>query len=288
MDDVFEQSRQRLFGLAYRITGSISDSEDILQECFLRWQAKTGTIESDQAWLTTVVTRLALDHIKSAEEKRKSYIGPWLPEPLSEPHDEPDSLHELDQSITMALLVIMDQLSASERAAYILHDLFDYSFDEVASILDKSSAACRKLASRGRAKVQEQPTVSTVPTEQHTAMIDAFFNATRQADSEGLLKLLSKDVIFHSDGGGKAVAGRRIFSGQADVADWIERVLFKFFHQQDADITFKPHWFNGAPGMLVFHKGLLVTAFNFTIDDTGIRHIYALRNPDKLHFLTYH
>lgn len=288
MDKIFEQSRQRLFGLAYRITGSISDSEDILQECFLRWQAETNVIRSDQAWLTTVVTRLALDHIKSAEEKRKSYIGPWLPEPLAEPQDEPDSLHELDQSITLALLVVLDQLSASERAAYILHDLFDYSFDEIAAILDKSSAACRKLASRGRAKVQEQPTVSSVPTEQHNAMIEAFFNATRQADSEGLLKLLSKDVIFHSDGGGKAAAGRRIFQGQAEVLDWIERVLFRFFHQPDADIQFKQHWFNGAPGMLVFHEGQLVTAFNFTVDDSGIRHIYALRNPDKLRFLLTH
>lgn len=279
----FEHNRRRLFGLAYRITGSVAEAEDILQEAYLRWSEHAAAVATPAAWLNTMVTRLAIDHSKRASEKRKLYVGPWLPEPLADHHLEPDTIHELDQSVTMALLVVLDQLPPAERAAFVLHDLFDFSFDDIAAMLDKNPAACRKLASRGRSKVKQQPTVSTVAPSRHQAVVQAFFNATRQADTAGLVKLLCDDVVFKADGGGKATAARRVLQGRDAVLDWIQRVLYAAW--QDAEVSAQLRWFNGAAGLLVYHRDRLEAAFSFTVDEQGIRHIYALRNPDKLAWL---
>ncbi|MEE2733252.1 MAG: RNA polymerase sigma factor SigJ [Pseudomonadota bacterium] len=284
----FNQHRQPLLGLAYRIVGSVHEAEDILQETFLRWSQHREQIQNPFAWLSTVVTRLALDHCKSAEEKRKQYLGPWLPEPLLDNHTDPAQLHQLDQSITLALLVVLDRLSPAERAAFILHDLFDIAFDDIAIMLDKSAAACRQLARRGRTKLNATPVASTVSSEHHMQMAEAFFNATRLGDTDTLMHLLSEDVIFHSDGGGKAAAARRVLSGREAVLDWIGRAITPNLRQAGANLHHRQLWFNGAPGLLLFAGSELVTAFQFVIDAQGIQGIYALRNPDKLRLLLEH
>ncbi|MBA55083.1 MAG: hypothetical protein CMK89_11565 [Pseudomonadales bacterium] len=280
----FNEHRQSLLGLAYRIVGSVSDAEDILQEAFIRWSQNAREVEKPFAWLSTVVTRLALDHCKTAEEKRKQYFGPWLPEPLVSDQEDPEQQHQLDQSLTMALLVVLDRLSPSERAAFILHDLFDFNFDDIAGMLDKSAAACRQLASRSRAKLSSTPVASTISGERHVAMAEAFFHAIRAGDTEALVNLLSEDVIFHSDGGGKAAAARQILEGRDTVVQWILRAISPNLDKAAQALSHQLRWFNGAPGLLLFVEGNPVTAFHFVISTEGIQAIYALRNPDKLRF----
>lgn len=283
--EIFNQQRPALMGLAYRIVGSVNGAEDIVQEAFIRWSRCETQVENPSAWLSTVVTRLALDHCKSAEETRRRYFGPWLPEPLINEKANPESLHELDQTITMALLVVLDQLSPGERAAFILHDLFDFHFEDIASMLGKSSAACRQLASRGRSRLGSAAVVSTVSSTKHIEVAEAFFNATRTGDTESLVKLLGEAVIFHSDGGGKAAAARKILQGSTVVMEWILRAITPNLMKAGASLNHRIQWFNGAPGLLLLVEGKLVTAFQFVINEQGIQGIYALRNPDKLRLL---
>ncbi len=282
----FEANRNKLLGIAYRITGSVSEAEDIVQETFIRWSNADATeIKNLDAWLCTITTRLSLDLLKSARHKRESYLGPWLPEPLIESKHEPEAAHEIDQTVTMALMVLLDQLSATERASYILHDLFNYSFNDVADILGQSVASCRKQASRGREKIHLEPKHSIASVDKHQKLISAFFKATRDADSEALLKLLSDDIVFHADGGGKASAAQDILTGRGEVMPWFNKVLspaFKYFEQKNEKRSIE--WFNGLPGLVLWQNGKAVSAFSFTIVDNKIRKIHALRNPDKLKF----
>ena len=281
---IFEANRDKLFGIAYRITGSITETEDIVQEAFIRWNKETGSeIQSPSAWLSTVVTRLSLDYLKSAHHQRQSYFGPWLPEPLIETKQEPEQAHEIDQTVTMALMVLLDQLSAAERASFILHDLFNYSFNDIAKMLERTPASCRKLASRSREKIRFEPTQSITTSEQHYQLIEAFFRATRDSDNETLLQLLSDDVIFHSDGGGKAAASPRVLAGLSDVLTWFNRVLTPAFGHWELKREKRTiEWFNGSPGLVLWQGSKAISAFSFDIENNKIKQIHVLRNPDKL------
>ena len=281
----FESERPLLMGLAYRMLGSRHAAEDIVQEAYLRWSKQHEVVANPRAWLSTVVTRLALDHCKSAEEQRKQYIGSWLPDPLCDSHTDPQHLLELDQSITMALLALLEQLTPGERAAFILHELFDFSFQDIAVMLDKPEATCRKLASRSRNRIRQQPVASSVKSNEHSAMVTAFFSAIREANTSELVTLLSEDIVFKADGGGKATAVRRILRGRSDVVDWIQRVMLPHYSDPGVMLSYRIQRFNGAPGLLIFEAHKLVTAFSFVVDESGIRQIDALRNPDKLQWL---
>lgn len=285
---IFERHRNKLIGIAYRITGSITEAEDIVQESFIRWnKVNPDEIQTPEAWLCTVVTRLSLDYVKSAQHQRQSYIGPWLPEPFIDFNQAPCAQHEIDQSITMALMVLLDQLSATERASYILHDLFDYSFNEVADILGRSSASCRKLASRSREKIHSKPKQAIASSMQYQQLIEAFFSATRDDNEAALLQLLSDDVVFYSDGGGKASAAPRILIGRSEVMAWFSRVLSPVFkHRQRRNEKRSIEWFNGSPGLVLWQGSEAISAFSFTIEDSAIKAIHALRNPDKLCLFT--
>lgn len=284
---VFESHRAGLTGLAYRITGSLSEAEDIVQEAFLRWyDANHDTIHSPFSWLARVVTRLALDYLKSAKVRRETYIGPWLPEPFTGHGPEGDL--ELDESVSMALMVLLERLSAGERAAFILHDLFRMDFAEVAATLDKSAAACRKLASRAREKLQfpatQREDARRQPSrDQYMRLTSAFFDATKKGAMADLERLLKDDVQFHSDGGGKATAARRVIIGRVDVASFIIKTVGRAIQEEEDELPeFRHVWFNGAPGWVLCVKNQPVTAFSFRMENGLIAGIYALRNPDKL------
>lgn len=281
--DTFESNRSKLLGLAYRITGSAFEAEDIVHETFLKWYAADHqVIEAPSSWLYTVTTRLAVDHLRSAAVKREEYIGPWLPEPFIETREQPEHSYEIDESITMALLVLLEALSPEERASYILHDLFHFGFEEISQILDKNSTACRKLASRARTKIDKDRIRYSHDTVEHQEVIHAFFSAVKRGDLSTLVSVLQEDVSFHSDGGGKAVAAPEILRGRDIVSQFVLANISA--NMDDNSQSIEEVWFNGSPGFLVSYHGKPVSAFNFDVVDKRIQKIHVLRNPDKLAF----
>jgi len=282
--ETFETHRSKLVGLAYRITGSTFEAEDITQETFLKWMnAEHDSIRSPYAWLVTVTTRMALDHLKSARVQRESYPGPWLPEPFVTDNKTPESEQELDESITMALLLLLEQLTPGERASFILHDLFQFNFDEIATILDKTTSSCRKLASRARAKIDKDTPLYKTDKNQHAEVVSAFFDAVKKGDMANLISLLRNNVILHADGGGKAVAVTEILQGADTVAAFLLKKVAPGFTAVDSgEVNVSFIWFNGSPGFVLSSDSNTVSAFNFEISDRVIEKIHVLRNPDKL------
>ena len=282
--DTFESHHPQLIGLAYRITGSRTEAEDIVQETFLKWiHADQSVIVAAQAWLMKVTTRLSLDYLKSAKVKRLSYVGPWLPEPFLSDVQTPESELELDESISMALLVLLEQLTPAERASFILHDLFQYRFDEIGDILERTESSCRKLASRARAKIGRDTLEPMQDKKEHLQMLTTFCAAVKHGEISELVALLRDDATFHSDGGGKAAASRKILQGAEVIAKFYIRVVRPdWVSAEENSMTISTTWFNGAPGMIVRQAGQTITAFNFELEAGYISQIHALRNPDKL------
>lgn len=283
-NETFEHHRSRLLGLAYRMTGSRSEAEDIVNEAFLKWlDADEGSIEHPAAWLTRVATRLSLDHLKRARVQREQYIGPWLPEPFIAAREEPANQHELDESLTVALMVLLESLSPAERASFILHDLFSYSFDEVGAILDQPAPTCRKQASRARNKIQKDAPQYLPDRDEFVQMATAFFGAIKKGEMEGLVSLLRENVIFHADSDGKAPAAREVLEGSAAVARFLVRAVSPLFADVEKhSVEIRCIWFNGVPGFVVWDHGAPVSAFNFVFDEGGVSRIYVHRNPEKL------
>lgn len=282
--DEFEANRRRLTGLAYRMTGSQFEADDIVQETYLRWSDTDRlAIRSAGSWLATVATRISLDHLKSARVQRESYIGPWLPEPLLDGVGRPEDDVELDDSVSIALLLLLEMLSPAERAAYILHDLFNFDFDEIATILDRSNVAVRKLASRARGRIDQDRVRETLSRDKHEEIVSAFFDAVKEGELDGLVGLLSSEVTLHSDGGGKVVAARKVLHGFDKVTHFLLNVVAHSVGSTDQNAHLDVgYWFNGAPGGLFSVAGKPVSAFNFLIVDGAIRAIHVQRNPDKL------
>lgn len=284
--EIFEQHREHLNGLVYRITSSVSEAEDITQETLIKWlNCDQSSIDSPGAWLTRVASNMALDYLSSARVQRQSYVGPWLPDPYVANESSPEEKLEIDESISMALLLVLEQLNPAERAAYILHDIFAYSFEEVSKAIGKSNATCRKLATRARQRIKAEKEPSSDNAEEHKTIILAFFDALKQGQVNQLQRVLSHDVVFHSDGGGKAISARRILSGNNKVLRFITRAimpslkLFQHDHTNPALV-----WFNGSPGYVLRENDIPVTAYSFIIENGLIKTIYAVRNPDKLKF----
>lgn len=279
--DAFESHRRHLARLAYRMLGSVSDAEDVVQDAWLRWrEADAGAIDNPRAWLTRVVTRLCLDLMKSARRRRELYVGAWLPEPLVEtlatasPVDE-----ELDAPI--ALMLALERLSALERAAFLLHDIFDMDFAEIARMLDRSEAACRQLASRARQHVKvDMPPRNTVSSEDGARYARAFFEAAHRNDASALQALLAQDVVLHSDGGGKVPAAINPIFGADRVARFFAGIAGKFLG--DAETPYRPALVNGLPGYVSLEGGETLQATALDIRDGLIHAIYVVRNPEKL------
>ncbi|MDP0499999.1 MAG: RNA polymerase sigma factor SigJ [Verrucomicrobiota bacterium JB022] len=275
----FEHNRPTLEGIAYRMLGSLSEAQDIVQETYLRWRkVEPAEVRDARAWLITACSRLALNHLQSARARREQYFGTWLPEPF--PDAAPKPL-ETDETVSMALMVALERLSPAERAAYLLHEVFDYSFDEVAAILEKSNASCRQLAARARKRLAEaKPRFSATPDE-HRRLLEGFFEAAREGNLDQFKALLADDALLFGDGGGKATAVLEPLAGPAAIGALMAGVWRSYAAKGIALVT-EPHWFNGSPGMLVYENGVVTTAVTLDIVEGRIARIYSIRNPDKL------
>lgn len=283
--DDFEPHRPLLEGIAYRMLGSLAEAQDVVQDTWLRWsRAERRGIESPRSWLVTTCSRIALDVLKSARKRRMDYVGTWLPEPfLESPAPSPDEASEVDDTVSVALMLALETLSPAERAAFLLHDVFGHGFEEVARILDKTPAACRKLASRARSRVQARHPRFEVSPEEHRRLLDAFVGAARSGDLDSLTGVLVEDVELHADGGGKVVSARKVIEGRDRVGRFLVKVASHHAPPEE-EVELRRGWCNGAPALALFHLGHPIVAYSLDIDPGSrrIRRIFALRNPDKL------
>lgn len=280
---LFEEHRRLLEGIAYRMLGGFADAQDVVQETLLRWiDADHERILAPRAWLIAVCTRLSLNALRSTRRRRETYPGDWLPEPFPSlrPPDPQESM-ELDESISIALLVSMESLSAPERASWILHDVFDLPFEEIAGVLERTSESCRQLASRARKRLRQgRPRHRASPAE-HKRLLDSFFAAAREGDLAGLREVLSPDVVMHSDGGGKVEALWTPLAGAEEVANFLARV-FVGLAGNKIELEARPTHFNGVPGLLLYQDKALATALTIEVREGKIERVFAIRNPEKL------
>ncbi|WP_426127570.1 sigma-70 family RNA polymerase sigma factor [Pararhizobium sp. PWRC1-1] len=272
---IFDPLRPRLMRVAYRMLGSVTEAEDIVQESFLRWlDADRQAVQEPAAFLHRIVTRLCLDHLKSARSRRETYIGPWLPEPMVMTTDD-----EVED-ITLPLMLALERLSPLERAAFLLHDVFDIDFEDVAETIGRKPAACRQLASRARANLRGARQRYAMPRERGMQIASAFFAASRSGEMEALRALLATDAAVYTDGGGKAVAPRRPVVG-------LDKVMKLFAALQPifaAKASRLLHYslINGLPGFLTMEEGPNLQTTALEIEDGKIIAVYVTRNPDKL------
>ncbi|MEG8039369.1 sigma-70 family RNA polymerase sigma factor [Sphingomonas sp. LR60] len=272
---LFEAERPRLVRLAYRMTGSLAEAEDLVQDAWLRWSRAEGA-NAPEAWLTRVVTRLCLDHLKSARVRRETYVGAWLPEPLLGAV-EPDDLAD---DLTVTLMLAMERLSPLERAAFLLHDIFDVDLPEVARTLDRAPATVRQLASRARRHVTEARARYPVNAKEAARITSAFFTAARDGDARALSDLLAEDVAIHSDGGGRVLAFHNVIRGMAKA-----QRLFTGLRRKYRDTPLELLRFvtiDGLPGYVSRTGGSVLQTTALDIRDGRIAAIYIVRNPDKL------
>jgi RNA polymerase sigma-70 factor (ECF subfamily) len=291
----FEPYRRRLLGLAYRMLGSIADAEDAVQETYLRWHAADrNKVSNPRAFLMTTTTRICLDMLTSARARREEYVGPWLPEPVVDTAGlAPDSRTELAEDLSVALLLTLDRLSPLERAAFLLHDVFDFSFSEVATALERREAACRQLAARARAHVRAvrprglaAPPRSAEIDAKHAQLISAFRAATQSGDLDAMTQFLASDVRIVSDGGGKVRAALEVIEGADRAARFLVGVTRKHpgaWWREDFTLRFAT--INGMPGVIVDSPKGPVQTTAFEIEGNVIRALYIVRNPDKLRHL---
>jgi RNA polymerase sigma-70 factor (ECF subfamily) len=288
----FEPHRRRLLGLAYRMLGSMAEAEDTVQDAYLRWHdADRASVGDARAYLMTTTTRICLDVLKSARVRREEYVGPWLPDPVTDTASlAPDAQTELAEDLSVALLLALDCLSPLERAAFLLHDVFDYSFEQVAQTLGRNEAACRQLASRARTRVREaRPAAARQARSaasgvdpKHSALVSAFIDASRSGDVAALTRMLARDARVVSDGGGKVPAALNVIEGADRCAAFVAGVVRKGW---TADTAVRFDTINGLPGvMLSGPRGLFQTTA-FEIEDGLVTAIYVVRNPDKLRHL---
>ena len=281
---LLERLRPNAFGIAYRMLGSVSDAEDVVQEGLLRLhRAMQGeeVITSPQAFLATVVTRLCIDELRSARVRREGYLGEWLPEPLIDRSDGVAERPELAESLGMAFLVVLETLTPEQRAVFLLRDVFDYGYGEIGEIVGKSEAACRQIAVRARARVLERRPHFEVRPEQHEQLTRRFFAAIEQGELAPLEALLAEEVSLHGDGGGKAPALARALQGRGAVA----RALLNWRRAGDraGGFTVEPTWVNGQLGALIRSaEGAVLSVWSIDVADGRIQAVRAVVNPDKL------
>jgi RNA polymerase sigma-70 factor, ECF subfamily len=269
--------RPKLLRVAYRMLGSVSDAEDMVQEAFIRWMKADRTdVLEPEAWLRRTVTRLCLDQLKSARATRETYIGPWLPDPIVEEEDEVED-------VTLPLMLVLERLSPLERAAFLLHDVFGLGFEEVAAAIGRDAAACRQLAHRARNHVREARPRFKVEKRQGLDLAQAFFAASRNGDMKALGALLTEDVSLHADGGGKRTAVNRAILGIEPVLR-VHEALSRHFIRHGSVLE-RACFINGLPGIVTREADGQLQTTALEIEDGKIAAIFAVRNPDKLKHL---
>ncbi|MGH8825526.1 MAG: RNA polymerase sigma-70 factor [Jiangellaceae bacterium] len=280
-----DELRPLMFSIAYRMLGQVSEAEDVVQNAWLRMQTDETVVRSPEAYATTVTTRLAIDQLRSARARREAYVGAWLPEPLlTTPADaDPAARTETADSVSMAFLVLLESLSPVERAVFLLREVFGYSYDQIAVVVEKSEPNCRQIFTRARARVDERRPRFEVSRAQRDELARRFFAACEQGDLAGLEQLLAADVVFYGDGGGKAPAVRRPVEGRVQVT----RLLGALLRQGAAQgARIEPVEVNGQPGArLVGGDGRLVSVLALYIVDGHVQAMHNVLNPDKLRHL---
>lgn len=280
---VFNSHRQRLMGVAYRMLGSTADAQDVLQDAWLRWnESDTASLRSAEAWLVTVVTRLSIDRLRAVRQEREHYSGQWLPEPVVEASPEtPEQALELADDVSVAFLAVLEQLSPEERAAFVLRQVFDADYADVAAALGKSEAACRQLVHRAAERLKERRPRFTVTRDTHLKLLREFAQAAASGDLSALRGLLADDAELVSDGGGKVRSFARVLRGAQRLAMLyfaLARRLARDGGRQDIVLA----EVNGRPGLLRYIDGQLESVQSFETDGTRITAIHSQRNPDKL------
>ncbi|MGH2401210.1 MAG: RNA polymerase sigma-70 factor [Candidatus Limnocylindria bacterium] len=283
--ETFESLRPLLFSIAYRMLGTVSEAEDVMQDAFLRYRravAGDADIGSLKAYLSAVVTRLAIDELRSARRRREAYVGAWLPEPLltDAGRDDPAAQVEQAESLSMAFLLLLQRLSPAERAAFLLHDVFNYGYAEIARILDRSETSCRQLASRARRRVDSERPRFEPSQRARDELAARFFSAVTNGDVDGLVRMLAADATVVGDGGGRAPQWMAPIVG----ADRVARLFVGLGRQADElGLRTELRQVNGQPGSLILDAGgRLINVFALDIVDGRVRTVRSVINPDKL------
>ncbi len=281
--DIFRQHRPRLMGIAYRMLGSRADAEDILQEAYIRWLGSdVSGLRSAEAWLVTIVTRLSIDRLRLAKQEREGYIGQWIPEPwVGEEAPSPEQAIELAGDISIAFLMVLERLAPDERAAFLLHDVFECGYPEIAQMLGKSQEACRQIVHRARVRVRQDRPRFEVNRESHLRLLGKFIEAARAGDRAQLVELFARDVAVTGDGGGKVAAISKVLRGAKRVAKFYCGITKLFLDRMEYRIA----EINGMPGILRYVDGNLESATSVLTDGVRILDIYIVRNPDKLRLI---
>jgi RNA polymerase sigma-70 factor, ECF subfamily len=276
----FEALRPRLFSIAYRMLGTRADAEDVVQDAWLRWAGgDQAAVQSAEAWLVTVTTRLAIDRLRSRKAEREAYVGWWLPEPLVELDERtPEAAAELASDVSVAMLWVLERLAPEERAAFLMRQVFDQDYADLAAMLGKSEAACRQLVSRAQARVQQEKPRFAVSKDDHRDLLERFMRAAASADRAAMKTFLASDVRLVSDGGGKVPSFGRILVGAGRIAG----LYWAIEHASPGRVAYRMARVNGEPGLVRYVDGVVESAQAFIIEDGKIAAVYAIRNPDKL------
>ena len=279
-EDEFERHRPLLFSIAYRMLGSVVDAEDIVREAYFRWhRTRPNQLESPRSYLCTIVTRLCIDHLRSARVRREEYVGPWLPEPLVGPVDEdPLETALLAESLSTAFLLLLERLTEVERAVFLLREVFSFDYPEVARIVGRSNAATRQIAKRARDRLADGATRFSASQEMAEHLVHRFIDACTSGDLDGLLELLTEDAVTFNDGGGKVLAALRPIYGRERVARFYVGIFRKFWAQPRVRVL----TVNGQPGVLVQTIDGIRRVLTFAFKNGRIEGIFLVVNPDKL------
>lgn len=278
--DLFQQYRPRLFGLAYRMLGTPADAEDVLHDAWLRWESQDlAALEDPEAWLVTVTTRLALDRLRRARTEREHYFGPWLPEPAGEIAEAPDAVLERSETLTLSFLLLLERLGPEERAAFLLHEVFDYSHAEAAAILGIAESACRQRVHRAKARLHEGRPRFQVDAQAQRKLLERFIAAMQKPDPESLRTLFAEDAVHVADSGGAARATLRPLHG----AERLTRLYLQIAREsRHAGLRYELRMLNGAPALLTWLGARLFAATWIDCENDQITAIHAIRHPDKL------
>lgn len=279
--DVFERHRPRLFGIAYRMLGSAHDAEDVLQNAYLQWhQAGDAGVRNPEAWLVAVVTRLAIDRLRSASGERERYVGDWLPEPIVTAMPAPDHRAEMASDISLAFLVLLERLSPDERAAFLLREVFGAEYQEIALVLDKTDAACRQIVHRARQRLRDDRPRFPVPVEAKERLLGRFLAGLQAGDEKALLAIVAEDATWTSDGGGKVPAARNV-RGAARIVRFQLRLARKVRGRMRSELV----WINGEPAIASYVGDRLFSTLSVDGDGERLIAFYSVLNPEKLRYV---
>ena len=277
--EIFDQYRPLFFSIAYRMLGNVADTEDMIQEAYLKWVEKgKPVVESPKSYFATIITRLCIDHLKSAKVKREEYIGPWLPEPLVDDETSALAILERSESISIAFLAVLENLSPTERAVFLLRQVFDYDYREIAQIVGRSEENCRQLFSRATKNISKNRPRFRASKQQHELLLRQFIKAYSSGDLEGLLSLLAPESVLVADGGGKVAAALQPINTPHEIAQFLLKVHREAFEATTPTFT----QVNGQLSLIIFKGTIAQTLITIESNEKQIETIYILRNPDKL------